>query len=117
MATRSCAPARLPTGASVFFAPYGLQRDPASYPDPAAVNPDRWSGDRTAPSQRPQFVPFGGGRRQCIGDVFALTGLVVVLATIAQRWRLRATAGEPVRMDSTSVRKPHHLPMTAHRRA
>jgi pentalenene oxygenase len=104
----------LPVGASVFFAPYGLQRDPAVYAQPDAFDPDRWSAERSVP--RPSFVPFGGGRRQCIGDVFALTELVVVLATILQHWQLRPVPGPPVRIDSTSVLKPDHLPMTTHRR-
>jgi cytochrome P450 len=106
----------LPAGASVYFAPYALQRDPAAYPDPDAFDPDRWASDGTGLPQRPSFVPFGGGRRQCIGDVFALTELVVVLATIAQRWRLVPVPGVPVRVDSTTVLKPDRLPMTAHRR-
>jgi cytochrome P450 len=107
----------LPLGASVFFAPYGLQRDPAVYPDPDAFDPDRWATDRLAErNQAGDYVPFGGGRRQCIGDVFALTELVVVLATIAQRWRLVPVPGPPVRIDATSVLKPDHLPMTTRRR-
>jgi pentalenene oxygenase len=106
----------LPAGASVFFAPYALQRDPAAYPDPDGFDPDRWSVGAAALSQRPDFVPFGGGRRQCIGDVFALTELVVVLATIIRRWQLRPVPGHAVRLDSTSVLKPDRLPMTPHRR-
>jgi pentalenene oxygenase len=114
---RTTAPARLgevdlPTGASVFFAPFALQRDPAVYPDPATFDPDRWS---TSPP-RGNYVPFGGGRRQCIGDVFAQTELVVILASIAQRWRLRPVPGPPVRINSIAALKPDHLPMTPHRR-
>jgi cytochrome P450 len=61
-------------------------------------------------------VPFGGGRRQCIGDIFALTELVVVMATIVQRWRLAPVPGTPVRIDSTAALKPDRIPMIAHRR-
>jgi pentalenene oxygenase len=118
---RTTAPARLgevalPAGASLFFAPYALQRDPRFYPDPDAFDPDRWPAEHPTLAQRPHFVPFGGGRRQCIGDVFAVTELAVVLATIAQRWRLVPVPRQPVRIDSTSVLKPDQLPMTPHRR-
>jgi cyclooctatin synthase len=106
----------LPAGASVFFAPFALQRDPAVYPDPNVFDPDRWATDRSTLTQRPSFVPFGGGRRQCIGDVFAMTELVVILATIAQRWRLLPVPGQPVRINSISALKPSHLPMTPQRR-
>jgi cytochrome P450 len=107
----------LPTGASVFFAPYALQRDPAAYSDPTAFDPDRWSTEPSMLTHGPHFVPFGGGRRQCIGDVFALTELVVVLATIAQRWRLAPVPDRPVRINFTAALKPDHLPMIAHRRS
>jgi cytochrome P450 len=60
---RSTAPARLggvalPEGASLFFAPYGLQRDPDVFPDPAVFDPDRWLTGRAVAN--PSFVPFGG---------------------------------------------------------
>ncbi|GIH04899.1 cytochrome P450 [Rhizocola hellebori] len=114
---RALAPVRLgdielPTGASIYFSPYALQRDPAIYPNPDRFDPDRWADDRSTLTQRPSFVPFGGGRRQCIGDVFAMTELTVALATIAQNWRLERVSGPPVRIDSSSTLKPSHLPMT-----
>jgi cytochrome P450 len=102
----------LPEGASIYFSPFALQRDPAVYPDPDVFDPSRWAGDRSTLTQRPSFVPFGGGRRQCIGDVFAMTELAVALATIVQRWRLVPVAGLPVGIDSTSTLKPTRLPMT-----
>jgi cytochrome P450 len=111
-ATAMLGDVKVPADASVFFAPYALQRDPAVYPRPDVFDPDRWSTDRSTLTQRPSFVPFGGGRRQCIGDVFAMTELAVVLATIAQRWRLVPVPGEPVRINSLSALKPDHLPMT-----
>ncbi len=119
---RSIAPVRLgevelPVGASVYFSPYALQRDPAVYPKPDVFDPQRWADDRSTLTQRPSFVPFGGGRRQCIGDVFAMTELAVALATIAQHWRLTAASPQAVRIDSTSALKPSHLPMRPHRPA
>ena len=87
------------------------------YPEPATFDPDRWADDGSTLTQRPSFVPFGGGRRQCIGDVFALTELAVVLATIAQRWRLVPVPGVLVRIDLSSTLKPDRLPMTPRLRA
>jgi cytochrome P450 len=107
----------LPRGANIFFAPYAIQRDPAVYEDPDTFDPDRWADDRSRMTQRPSFVPFGGGRRQCIGDVFAMTELTVVLATIAQRWHLDLVPGERVQIDFAGTLKPDHLPMTPRRRA
>ncbi len=106
----------LPAGASVYFSPYALQRDPNVYPRPHLFDPDRWADDRSPLTQRLSFIPFGGGRRQCIGDVFAMTELVAALATIARRWRLRPVKGAKVDVDFSSTLKPTHLPMTAQHR-
>ena len=42
------------------------------------------------------YFPFGGGRRQCIGEGFAWMEGVLSLATIAQKWRLEFVPRFPV---------------------
>lgn len=54
----------------------------------------RKSGDLISPKaaaipERFAYFPFGGGPRICIGETFAWTEAVLILATIAQRWRIR----------------------------
>jgi cytochrome P450 len=81
----------------VFVSPFVTQRDPRWFPDPDAFHPDRWREDPTCPSARPRFswFPFGAGPRSCIGEQFARLVLVLVVATIAQTWRLRPTRPAP----------------------
>ena len=70
-------------------------------------------------AKRPNFayLPFGGGPRQCIGNTFALTEATLILATVAQRYRLRLVPGHPVSPKSVFVLKTSHgLPMTLHPR-
>ena len=50
---------------------------------------------------RGAYCPFGMGARQCIGEAFAWMEGVLVLATLAQRWKLRhderhAVVAEPL---------------------
>jgi cytochrome P450 len=49
-------------------------------------------------ASRPRYCyfPFGGGPRVCIGEGFAAMEGVLVLATMAQRWRLRLSAEPPL---------------------
>jgi cytochrome P450 len=62
-------------------------------------------------------MPFGGGQRRCIGDQFAWTELSLVLATIAQRWKLRLVPGHPVAPQAVvTLRLKHGLKMTVHKR-
>ncbi|MFB8439742.1 cytochrome P450 [Streptomyces niveus] len=79
----------LPAGTDVIFSPYAVHRDPSLYPNPDRFDPDRWHPDRPQPP-REAFLPFGAGKRMCIGDVFAETEAKVVTALIASRWRLKA---------------------------
>ena len=72
----------------VFMSPYVMHRDVRFYPDAERFNPDRWTADFEAALPKFAYFPFGGGARQCIGEQFAWMEGVLVLATIAQRWRL-----------------------------
>ncbi|MEO3973450.1 cytochrome P450 [Streptomyces sp. CAU 1734] len=87
---------RVPRGATVVLSPYVLHRRADLFPRPGDFLPDRWSDP--AASTRPQsgFLPFGSGARQCIGNDFALLEATLVLATVADRWRLTAPAGTPM---------------------
>lgn len=101
----------LPAGASIMFSMYSLHRDPAIYADPDTFDPDRWLPERAKQLPRPAFVPFGAGNRQCIGEGFAWTEAIILLATIASRWRMRPVAGVDVRMLPILTLRPSELPM------
>jgi cytochrome P450 len=86
----------LPRGWLAFVIPYVLHRLPKFWPDADAFDPDRFSPERSA--ERPKFVylPFGAGPRQCIGNQFAMIESQVVVATLAQRYRLHLVPGHKV---------------------
>ena len=83
----------LPCGWLAFVMPYVLHRLPAFWDNPDAFDPERFLPQRSA--DRPKFVylPFGAGPRQCIGNQFALLEAPLVLATLAQRYRLHLAEG------------------------
>jgi len=87
---------RIPAGAHFFFSQYVMQRSAEFWEEPLAFWPERHTAE--AKAERPRFVyfPFGGGRRQCIGEGFAWMEGVLSLATIAQRWRLQFVPAYPV---------------------
>jgi cytochrome P450 len=86
----------LPSGFLVFVVPYVLHRLPAFWNDPDVFDPERFTPERSA--DRPKFVylPFGAGPRQCIGNQFALIEAHLVVATLAQRYRLHLVPGHRV---------------------
>ena len=67
----------------VFIAPWLLHRDPRNFEDPLRFDPDRFLPDREARLPRFAYMPFGGGKRICIGNQFALMEGQIILSTIA----------------------------------
>jgi cytochrome P450 len=97
---------RLPPGSHFFFSQYVMHRSAEFWEEPEAFRPERFSEE--AKAGRPKFVyfPFGGGRRQCIGEGFAWMEGVLALATIAQRWRMEFVAAYPVEMEAKITLRP-----------
>ena len=81
------------SGAIILMSPFVMHHDSRYYPDPFRFDPERWTPE--ARSERPKFAyfPFGGGPRRCIGEQFAWTEAILVIATLAQRWRMRLVPG------------------------
>ncbi len=86
----------VPAKSICLMSPYVMHRNPNYYPDPERFDPERWTPE--ARQARPKFAyfPFGGGARVCIGERFAWLEGVLILATLAQRWKLRLQPGHPV---------------------
>ncbi len=86
----------IPAGAIVFASQWAMHHDPRYYPEPFRFDPDRWRPEARASRPRFAYFPFGAGPRVCIGEKFAWTESVLLLATIAQRWRMTLVPGERV---------------------
>jgi cytochrome P450 len=66
-----------------------MHRDARYWPDPERFDPLRFTAEAKAARPKFAYFPFGGGTRICIGEGFAWTEGVLLLATLAQRWRVR----------------------------
>jgi cytochrome P450 len=91
--------------------PYVVHHDPRWYPDPERFDPDRWSEETAqggSAEARPKYTyfPFGGGSRMCIGQDFAWMEAMLVLVTVARRWRFRLVPGQPVEMRPMVTLRP-----------
>ncbi len=107
-----------PARSILVMSPYIIQRDARHYADPERFDPDRWTPAFKASLPRFAYFPFGGGPRQCIGESFAWMELVLVVATIAQRWSLRLAPGHPVETQPLiTLRAKHGMRMTLSRRS
>lgn len=86
----------LSPGDIVIMSPYVVHRDPRYYPQPDRFDPERWTPERKAERPKFAFFPFGGGARVCIGEHFAWMEGVLMLAAIAQRWKLSLAADQKI---------------------
>lgn len=88
---------RVPSGSLVMLPQWGIHRDPRWYDDPETFDPDRW----TRESDRPNYAyfPFGGGPRHCIGKHLSMLEAQLILATIAQDYRLRLAPDQSESLD------------------
>lgn len=107
---------RIPVGTTVYMSQWVIQRDPRFFDDPLAFRPERWDDNLAKKLHRYAYFPFGGGPRICIGNSFAQMEAVLLLATIARKFRphvppdatitplptmtLRALGGVPVVLEA-----------------
>ena len=87
---------RIPEGMQIFAFQWVVQRDSRWYEEPEAFRPERWREETASRLPKFAYFPFGGGPRQCIGNSFAMMEAVLVLATVARRFRLRLLPGRRV---------------------
>jgi cytochrome P450 len=104
----------IPANAEIFLSPYVTQRHPDFWDNPDDFDPDRFSPERSANRPRFAYFPFGGGPRVCIGNNFAMVEAQLVIATIAQSYRLRLGPGQQVEPDVRITLQPRGLLMTLH---
>jgi cytochrome P450 len=87
---------RIPKGATVSIVPWVLHRHSKLWDHPEQFDPERFSPDRSGGRSRFAYLPFGIGPRVCIGASFAMTEIMLILAALAQRYRLRLVPGHKV---------------------
>jgi cytochrome P450 len=95
----------VPAGALVILSPYALHRHPAIWPRPDAFDPERFLGAEGGPG-RAGYIPFGAGPRLCVGREFARVEGVLLLASLAGRFRLSRRPGQLVHPDALVTVRP-----------
>lgn len=102
----------VPANAVITLSPYLTHRHPDFWEEPLKFDPERFTPERVAERPRYAYLPFGGGPRQCIGSSFAMTEAILLLATIAQRFRADLQPGHQVELSPLITLRPKGgLPM------
>jgi cytochrome P450 len=79
-----------PAGVCLVPNAYLIHHDPEIYPDPYTFRPERFLDESPGTYT---WIPFGGGRRRCLGASFALLEMKLVLRAVLSACELRAPDG------------------------
>ncbi|MBD2500517.1 cytochrome P450 [Anabaena azotica] len=86
----------IPAGSMLLLSPFVTHRLPTFWDNPEGFDPERFTPERSVGRPRYAYFPFGGGQRQCLGDIFALTEIQLIVAMVCQRFRLNLVPEHPV---------------------
>ena len=108
---------RIEPGSNMIVCPWLLHRHRLLWDKPNQFVPDRFLPGNRKGMNKYQYVPFGAGPRTCIGASFGLLEAVIILASIAQRFRLRLRDGFEIKpIARLSLRPNPSVPMRLERR-
>jgi cytochrome P450 len=108
---------RIPKGSTVIVPIHAIHHDPRFWPDPEVFDPSRFMPGSGKDRHRSAYLPFGGGRRICIGTSFALMETTLVTAMMSRDFVYDLVPGHPVEPEATLTLRPRHgVKMIARRR-
>ena len=96
----------IPKDSLIVLCSYVVHRLPRLWPNPEGFDPERFAPGREEGRHKYAYFPFSGGPRSCIGNAFAMMEAQLVLATVAQRFRLDLLPGHPVKADPSITLRP-----------
>jgi cytochrome P450 len=83
-----------------------VHRNARWFPDPNRFDPERFSEEAKRTQTPYSYFPFGAGGRRCLGESFAELEGLLILATIASRFRLRLVDGQTIIPDPVMTLRP-----------
>lgn len=108
---------RITKGTTVIIPAHLIHHDPRWWPNPEEFDPSRFLPGAGRDRPRSAYLPFGGGKRGCIGQGFATMESVLITAMLSQRYVFDLVPGHPVDPEATLTLRPRHgLKMIARRR-
>jgi cytochrome P450 len=97
----------LPEKSLVLVSPYITHRDSRFWENADSFIPERWEKLNVKEAgQRNIYLPFGGGIRRCIGESFAWTEGILLLATLAHKWKLRVVPEQKIGLQPMITLRP-----------
>ena len=93
-------------GLQIIVSPWILHRHRRLWDDPERFDPTRFSKELSDKRPRFAYLPFGGGPRICIGATLAMTEAILILAVLAQRFRVRLKEPQDIKLQARITLRP-----------
>ena len=93
-------------GLQVLISPWILHRHRRLWDNPERFDPTRFNEESSEKRPRFSYLPFGGGPRVCIGATLAMTEATLILAVLAQRFRLRLKEPQEIKLQTRITLRP-----------
>jgi cytochrome P450 len=97
---------RVRAGDAVFLLFWATHRHPDFWPDAEVFDPDRFSTERSKDRHSWSYIPFSGGPRTCIGNMFALVEASILAAQLLSRFDLEVLSCADVRPVAVATVRP-----------
>ncbi len=100
---------KIPKGALVLASMYVLQRDARFWTDAEIFKPERWETQSVKEAgQKFIYFPFGAGVRRCVGEQFAWMEGILLLATLARKWKLSLMPEQKIGLQPMMTLRPKY---------
>ncbi|XP_069675749.1 cytochrome P450 4C1-like [Periplaneta americana] len=91
----------IPEGSLVVISAYVIHRDKDYFPNPDKFDPDRFTPENSVGRHLYSYIPFGLGRRMCVGHKFAMMEIKTILSTVIRRYHFIAVDGGMERINES----------------
>lgn len=98
--------ARIPAFSRIYLSQWVSHRNPRYFPDPTRFDPSRFDEESVRSRPRLAYFPFGAGKRQCIGEEIAWMEGLLIIASIARRYRFTLPPSSSVSPNPSVTLRP-----------
>ena len=97
---------QIPQGWSILYGISRTHQNEQVYPDATRFNPDRFDRSQTPSQQKYDYIPFGGGIRECLGKEFARLEMKLFAIHLLRRYQWSLVPGQDLSLAIMPTPKP-----------
>lgn len=92
----------------VFCLIYNAHHREDLYKNATEFNPDRFAPEKIKAMPKMNYLPFGGGPRLCIGNMFALMEMQLILVGLLQRFDFKLVENQNIDLEALVTLRPRY---------